>query len=101
MLPNGILVVLLILVLISPFVSGPIRVRLRNSHSIDPEFEPCEDEFIPRDVWRIIDELEDLGFAVLGQWHHTGHAHARALVILFEHPQTLDVAKVVVTVAGP
>jgi hypothetical protein len=81
-------------------VRAPVRVRLNNWHSADSGFEPCEGDDLAPGVARRVADLRDLGFVVRGHWRLTGHSIATGQVTLMEHPQTWDVAKVIVTAAG-
>jgi hypothetical protein len=81
-------------------IRAPIRVRLNNWHTADPGYEPWEGNNLAPDAAQTIAALRDLGFAVRGHWHVTGHSRATGQITLMEHPQTLDVAKVIVTAAG-
>jgi hypothetical protein len=95
---------LIILVAVLGFASvairSPIRTRLKNWLSADSGFEPCEGNHLGPDVARIIAALRELGFVLCGHWHHSGHSHATGQITLMEHPQTLDVAKVMVVVTA-
>jgi hypothetical protein len=77
-----------------------IRIRFRHQHSADPEFEPCEPDYLAPEASRMVGDLSDLGFVFLGHWQHTGHSHATGEVTLMEHPQTLDLARVVVVMTA-
>jgi hypothetical protein len=81
-------------------VRAPIRFRFNNWHSADAGFEPLERDRLAPDVTRIIAELDNLGFVFRGCWRNTGHSIATGNIVLLEHPQTLDVAKVLETAAG-
>jgi hypothetical protein len=94
------LVLVVVWVIAWPFIRGPIRVHSRNWLSIDAEYEPLKGGRLTRDHSSMIAELAELGFIVRGHWRDTGHSNGTAEITLLEHPQTLDVAKVIVTRAG-
>jgi hypothetical protein len=96
----GVLLLALAFFLVLPFIRGPIRVRLNNSHAEDTHFEPCDDHYLPRDVKWLIADLRDLGFVVRGRWQVVGHSSATAQMTVLEHPQTSDVSKILDTAAG-
>ena len=85
------------LALLIPFIVGPIRM-LRNSwQEADVDYVLDDETELPKQARRIVAELCDLGFADLGTWLHLGGANrATGRVALLEHPETLDVAKVLV-----
>jgi hypothetical protein len=78
----------------------PLRVRWKNWHSALEGFEPCDRSALAGDVDRFVARLEKLGFVVRGHWYVTGHSSASGQLTLLEHPQTLDLARVFVSVAG-
>jgi hypothetical protein len=104
MIPPHIVLISIVLAVVAGFawvaIRAPISVRLNNWHSADSGFESCQSNQLAPDVTRMIAALRDLGFVVRGYWHHTGHSRATGQITLMEHPQTLDVAKVVLTAAG-
>jgi hypothetical protein len=81
-------------------ITAPIRVRRNNWQAADSGFEPCEGDSLAPDLTRLIADLREMGFVVRGHWQHTGHSTATGRITLLEHPQTLDVAKVLVVRAG-
>jgi hypothetical protein len=81
-------------------IAALFRVRWNNWQSADSGYEPCEDDCPAPDVTRMIADLRELGFVVRGHWRHTGHSIASGQIMLLEHAQTLDVAKVLVVTAG-
>lgn len=81
-------------------LAAPIRCRLNHWQSADSRFEPCGDSDLANDVLPIIASLEDLGFLLRGHLQHTAQYPATSQITLMEHPQTLDVAKIVVAEAG-
>ena len=81
-------------------IRAPIRVRLNNWHSADSRYEPCGGNSLPPDLTQTVADLRDLGFVVRGHWRLTGHSTATGQITLMEHPQALDLAKLLVTAAG-
>jgi hypothetical protein len=104
MMPLDVVLLIIILGVVLGFalvaIRAPIRVRLNNWYRADSAYEPCEGNHLAPDVARTIADLSDLGFAVHGHWQLTGHSRATGQVTLLEHPQTLDVAKVLDTATG-
>lgn len=93
-----ILVVVLRFVLTA--IHAPIRVRTNNFSWADSGFEPCEGNDRPPEFIRTITALESLGFLLRGHWHLTGHSVATGQITLLEHPQSLDLVKVMISTAG-
>lgn len=81
-------------------LTAPIRCRLTHWQSADSRFEPCQISDLTADVASIIASLEDLGFIIRGHWQHAAQSPAWGQITMMEHPQTLDVAKIVVAEAG-
>src|SRR5579872_4791045 len=81
-------------------VAAPIRFRNKNGHTVESGFKPCDDKSLEPDVDEMVAVLEELGFVDLGCWKHSGFARVTARIIVLEHPQSLDCAKVMVTKAG-
>jgi hypothetical protein len=74
-------------------LTAPVRFRLRHWQSADTTYEPYLGKYQARDVARMAAVLRGMGFAVLGRWELDGHSPATGTVTLLEHPQTLDVAR--------
>jgi hypothetical protein len=74
-----------------------MRAHSNNWLPREGEYEPLEENRLGRDHEDMVDELVDLGFVVLGHWRVPDHANATGVMTLLEHPQTLDVASVIVT----
>jgi hypothetical protein len=93
-----------LLFLLAMYLTGAVAatVRIRRDHwmSADPRFESWEDDDPPAEAERYVADLRKVGFAVRGQWRHLGPVKAVGILTLLEHPQTLDVAKVLVVSAG-
>jgi hypothetical protein len=98
--PNDGVILLLIFLLSSIWIGAPVAYRLTHRSLLRPQFEPGSEDSFPQASARKIADLEALGFVVLGRWGYAGHSHATAQVILAEHPQNFDVAKLVVVVAS-
>jgi hypothetical protein len=86
----------LLAVLLLPFIAGPIHMWRHLWQDADPDFAPEDEAALPNGARRIVAELLALGFADLGTWRHLGANRATGQVALLEHPDTLDVAKVLV-----
>lgn len=82
------------------FVLGPIRMRARSWQSADPQYTPDDESRLPSAARRAAADLRALGFEDRGTWQHDGAARATGRLILLEHPQTRDVAKVLSVTAG-
>ncbi len=94
------LVLMVVLGFLLIIIQPPLRVRLKNWHSAEAEYEPCDRSALAGDVDGLVAGLEDLGFVVRGHWYLTGHSRASGQLTLLENPQTLDLGRVFVTVAG-
>jgi hypothetical protein len=87
------------LLLAARAVAQPVRLRRGHWRYVDAPFEPCEEYGAP-EAPALIDDLRDLGFIVHGHWRHAGTHEAVAWMTLLEHPQTREVAKLVVVAVG-
>jgi hypothetical protein len=105
MSPESILLICFALVIVVPIainaIKSPIRFRNTSWHTIEPGFEPSKDTSMPPDVEEIVAEMQQLGFVVLENWVYSGFSRGTGSLALLEHPQTLDVAKVLITSSGP
>ncbi len=89
----GVLALVAVLGYILLAITAPVLYRLRHWQSADMNYEPYRGKYRARDVARTIAVLRDLGFEVLGHWELDGHSPATGTVTLMEHPETLDVAR--------
>jgi hypothetical protein len=89
----------LVLPWLLPFVTGPIRMRVRFWQSADPVYTPDDEGRLPLTARRAAADLRALEFEDRGIWRHDGAALATGQVVLLEHPRTRDVARVIVVTA--
>jgi len=86
----------LLVVLLLPFITGPIRMWRRSWQDADLDYVLDDETALPKGARRIVAWSRDLGFADLGTWIHLGANRATGRLALLEHPESLDVAKVLV-----
>ena len=99
MAPDSLLLVLLgglLLPWLLPFITAPIRMRSRSWQNTDPLYAPDDEGHLPEIARLAAADLRILGFEDRGTWRHDGAALATGWVVLLEHAQTLDAAKVLV-----
>jgi hypothetical protein len=88
--------IILLLIPLSLFVFVPIKVRLTHRLALDVEYSPFDEQRLPREVKRLIDEIEDLGFEYRGAWRHPGHSHGRAVAVVMDRPRSGHVGKILI-----
>jgi hypothetical protein len=89
----------LVLPLLVPFVTRPIRMRVWSWQATDPVYTWDDERRLPPAVRLTAADLRSLGFEDRGTWRHDGGALATGQVILLEHARTRDVARVMVVTA--
>lgn len=83
---------------ILPAILVPIRIHANHSIAARDGYRPAIEP--PHELRKAIEDLAALGFIIRGHWQLSGHSMAGGHLTLLEHPQTLDIAKVMLTRAG-